>query len=196
MRIIAIARKVKRWMNEIYFHKEKVDIGRNLKIPYWTKLKYNLLGFTVGEYYEFDLVNNDYHEYISYWERLGLENVNNEKIASLLSEKEMFERVFGRFVRVPHMFAYVLNGKYMDTDTGNEVDIIQILKEKGKLIAKPTNSSGGGNGIHSLEYVDDKFYLDFECIEQTDLIKRLKTYERYIMVENIASAKYSKEIYI
>lgn len=195
MRIIDICRKIKRWIEHIYLHKEKVDIGRNLKISYWTKLKYNILGFTVGEYYAFDLANNDYHDYISYWERLRLENVNNDKIASLLSEKEMFERVFGRFIRVPHIFAYVMNGRFIDTDTGNEVDILKKLKEKGRLIAKPTNSPGGGKGIHSLEYADNKFYLDFEYIEQTELLNQLKNYERYIIVENISSAKYAREIY-
>ena len=196
MRIIDVARMIKRWINEIYLHKEKVNLGLDFStIPYLTKLKYNILGFTAEEYYLYDLKNNDYRDYISYWERLGLENVNNEKIASILSEKEMFERIFGRFVRVPHMFAYIIHGRYIDTDTGKEVDIISILKEKGKLIAKPTNSPGGGKGIHSLEYVDDRFYLDFEYIEHAELLEKLKTYERYIIVESISSAKYSKEIY-
>ncbi len=187
-------RQVKRWCQYIYLHKDKVEIGRNIKIPFFTKLKYNLRGFTDEDYYNFDLKNNDYSNYISYWERLKLENING-RFASVLSEKVMFERIWGSYVRVPHVFCWIMNKKCIDLDKGNEVDLLEIIRSSGKIIAKPTRSVGGGTGIHLLEYNLGDFYLDGIQIDEEKLMKEIVSYDEYIFVQYIESAPYSLKIF-
>lgn len=135
-------RKIKLWYVRIYKHELKVDIGMDTKLPFLTKLKYNLKGFTDEDYFIFDLKNNDYHNYISYLERWRLEDVDG-RYADLLGQKMLFERVFGRFVNVPHIHCWVRNGKCLDMDMGEEISITDRLMKTGKLIAKPATSVGG-----------------------------------------------------
>lgn len=110
-------KRFKKWKKNVYDHKDKVDIGRNIKLPYRTKLKYNLLGFTDQDYYDYDLEHNDYHKYISHNERLNLENANG-RFAYPLGEKLTFERNFGSFVNVPHIFWWNRNQEFVDPNSG------------------------------------------------------------------------------
>ena len=69
-------RYTKYWFNKVWRHKYKIDLGINTKISLVERIKYNMLGFTVEDYYNFNLRENDYHDYISFKERWRLEKVN------------------------------------------------------------------------------------------------------------------------
>ncbi len=186
--------RFKYWYVTIYKHAYKVDLGLQVKLPFFTKLKYNLIGFTDEDYYNFDLTNNDYHSYICYKERLRLENINGHN-AFALGEKVMFERLFGDYVRVPHIYGWIHNGNLIDLENGEKRDAVHLIKSIKKIIAKPANSVGGGTGIVLLEYKDASFYINQERNTVKEYMDFLKNHENYILVSFIESAKYSRDIY-
>ncbi len=178
----------------IWCHKFKVDLGIDTPISFADKLKYYRLGFPAEDYYRFKLKTNDYHDYISYRERWRLEDING-RFASILGEKVLFERLFGSFVRVPHVNCWVKNGSCIDMDAGKTVDILPILNEKGKLIAKPTRSWGGGNGLHSLAFDGQKYSIDGKERTPDQLRSSVCSWEGSIIVDYACQAEYAKKIF-
>lgn len=194
MKLLNSLHKLRKWYKVIYKHQDKVDIGRELDVPFPVKLKYNLLGFTVQDYYAFQLGKNDYRQYISFWERWRLENING-RFAYFLGEKLVFERFFGQTVRVPHIFAWINRGKAIDFNTGEEVDLVSVIKDQGVLIAKPTRSIGGGNGVKRFEFKDGALYANGELLQEEWLRSNLRKFEDYIFVELIHQADYAASVF-
>lgn len=181
------------WYKKVYHHHDKS--GATVKIPFFTKLKYNCLGFTDIQYVIYHLGDNNYKEYISTWERLRLEDVNG-RFAYFLGEKVMFERMFGQFVNVPHIHCWVKCGKFINLDNNNaEISIIDEIQKEVSFIAKPTRSLGGGKMIHELSYVDKKYFFDGKELNEIDFIHQCRKLEEYIITKKISSHNYSKRIY-
>lgn len=182
------------WIKNIYNHEDKVDIGRNNHLPILKKIHNNLQGFTDAEYFNFNLANNDRSEYISYKERFQLEFVNG-RFAPILGEKVMFERIFGSVINVPHIYCWVRNHKFIGLNgEKEEINIVNILKRDAIIIAKPTRSIGGGNGIHSIRYEQDSYFIDETNYALDDFLNMLRNMEEYIFVQNIYSHRYSSSI--
>ena len=182
------------WIKTIWCHHYKVDLGITPKWSLLEKIKYNRLGFTNEDYYNFNLRENDYHGYISYWERMKLENING-RFANILGEKLMFERIFGQFIRVPHIYCWVKDGKCIDLSIGEYTDIFSVLKNNRILISKPTRSCGGGVGVHKLIMEDEMPQIDGKPISPEELRKQISTWEENIFVEYIFQADYAKKVF-
>ena len=181
------------WYKNIYNVHNKS--GQVVKIPFFTKLKYNFLGFTDLQYVVFNLKKNNYKDYISTWERLRLEDVNG-RFAFFLGEKVMFERMFGKFVNVPHIHCWVKCGKFINLDDNEtEISIIKEIQKEGAFIAKPTRSLGGGKKIHQVSYADQFYYIDGKEFFEDDFVKECRKLEDYIFTKKISSHEYSKKIY-
>ena len=179
---------------QIFRHKDKIDIGQDIKLPLRTKLKYNWLGFTDRDYVAFDLENNDYHQYISYWERLGLESING-RFGSIVGEKVLFERLFGSVVHVPHVYCWIKKKTCIDPNTGKIVDVLQVIREQGQVIVKPTRSNGGGAGIHLISFKEQEYCFDGVKFGEEKVKEKIESLEDYIIVQFIQQAKYSSEIF-
>ena len=188
------ARNVYHELHGVWFHKYKVDLGIHSNWSIFEKLKYNRLGFTNEDYHNFDLKHNDYHKYISFRERYRLEDING-RFADILGEKLMFERIFGSYIDVPHINCWVKNGKLINMDSGEEIDILPLLESKKSLIAKPTRSIGGGSGIHKIAFDDKEYWLDRNKVKRDELKNVVSTWEEYIIVDFVKQAKYSEAIY-
>ena len=179
---------------KIIFHAYNKS-GIQVSLPFYTKILYNLRGFTDLQYLLFDLKHNNYKDYISTWERFRLENVNG-RFAFFLGEKVMFERMFGKFVNVPHIHCWVKCGKFINLDDNEtEISIIKELQKEGAFIAKPTRSLGGGKKIHELTYADHSYYIDGKELFADDFVKECRKLEDYIFTKKISSHEYSKKIY-
>lgn len=179
---------------KIWFYKYKIDMGINAKWSKFDKIKYNRLGFTSEDYHLFDLKHNDFHEYISYRERLRLEDING-RFAYILGEKLMFERLFGNYINVPHIFCWIKNGRPIDLETGEEVDLLSIIQSVEKLIVKPTRSSGGGAGVHKICIEKNEYFIDEKKVLKKELLQTAFLWEGSIIVDYINQAEYSNNIY-
>ena len=190
---VAYLKTFRLWYKNIYHAHNKS--GLEVKLPFWTKIKYNLRGFTDLQYIHFNLAKNDYRNYISTWERLRLENVNG-RFSFFLGEKVMFERIFGQIVNVPHIHCWVKCGKFINVDDNKfEISIIDEIKKEGEFIAKPTRSLGGGKKIHELSFKNNSFFIDGIELESDIFEKECRKMEEYIFTKKISSHKYSKDIY-
>ena len=179
---------------KIIFHAHNKS-GIQVRLPFFTKILYNLRGFTDLQYLLFDLKHNNYKDYISTWERLRLENVNG-RFAFFLGEKVMFERMFSKFVNVPHIHCWVKCGKFINLDDNKtEISIIEEIKRERSFIAKPTRSLGGGKRIHEIAYNDGRFSIDGQTYEEKVFELECRKMEEYIITKKISSHDYSKSIY-
>ena len=178
----------------IWFHKYKVDLGLTTAIPLPQRIKYNRLGFTIEDYYNFNLKSNDYRDYISFRERWRLESING-RFAFILGEKLLFERIWGNYIDVPHINCWVKNKTCIDIESGNEIDILSILEKKKNLIAKPTRSVGGGTGLHRLSFDEQNYSIDGVNYSEQDIKAAVGSWEEDIITDYISQAEYSKTIY-
>ena len=169
--------------------------GYGKRVPILTKWKYNLLGFSNKEIIYYNFPENDYHEYISTAERIKLEDLNG-RFAYILGEKVMLERIWGDFIHVPKTYSLISRGYFLDLfDQSSEVDIISLLKEKGRLLTKPTRSGGGGHGVASLSYENGKYFIDKKEYSKDEFVKELRSYYDYIISDWIYPHKYAKKVF-
>ena len=192
-RPVSLSKKFRLWYKYIYHVNSKYEI--EVKLPFFTKLKYNFLGFNDLQYILFNLKKNDYKEYISTWERLRLEDVNG-RFAFFLGEKVMFERMFGKYVNVPHIHCWVKCGKFINLDDNEaEISIVKEIQNEGAFIAKPTRSLGGGKKIHELSYAGQSYFIDGNELLEDVFVKECSKLEEYIFTKKLSSHEYSKKIY-
>lgn len=196
MYILNLYRKVRHYYKTIIAEKENKSVGgTGVRIPFSKRLKYNLLGFTAKEIVYYDLLHNDYHNYISHDERLKLEDING-RFAPILGEKVMLEKIWGNYLHVPKTYAYIQEEHFFDTeDNVNEVDIILLLKNYKQLIAKPTRSTGGGHGICSLKELNGAYYINEVSYNEQEFINKLKTMKGYIITQWIYPHEYAKKVF-
>lgn len=178
----------------IWRHRFKVDIGVHPKWSLLKRIKYNSLGYSLEDYFLFSLEENDYHPYISAWERLKLESING-RFADILGEKLLFERIFGPFIHVPHIYCWIKGGKCLKLDAGEQTDIFRILQKQNRLIAKPTRSLGGGFGVHKIHAQEGLYFVDDKAVSADSLAQAVASWEEYILIDFVRQADYSKEIY-
>lgn len=191
---LRLTKRCYREINYIWLHKYKIDLNLQSRWSLYEKIKYNRFGFTNEDFFDFQLRKNDYRDYISFRERYRLEDING-RFGDILGEKLMFERLFGNYIGVPHIYCWVRKGKFLDLDAGEETDLLSILKEKETLIAKPTRSCGGGAGVHKISYNKDHCCIDEKELSVHDFLNTVSGWEEYIFVDCIKNADYSNRIY-
>lgn len=188
------ARELYHFIQAIYGDDKSVG-GHGKKVSLATRLKYNLLGFSSKEIVYYNFPQNDYHQYISTAERLKLEDVNG-RFAYILGEKVMLERIWGDFIKVPKTYCLIMRNHFFDLlDQTEEFDVISLLKEKGKLLTKPTRSGGGGHGVEAISFINGKFYIGDKEYSEVDFAHELRTYYDYMICDWIYPHEYAKKIF-
>lgn len=169
--------------------------GHGKKLPMLMRLKYYSLGFSKKEIVYYNFPENDYRNYISATEREKLEDVNG-RFAYILGEKVMLERIWGDFIHVPKTYSLIMRGHFLDLyDQSDEVDLIALLKEKGRLIAKPTRSIGGGHGVISLSYEDGNLYINREKYSEDDFLSKMRSKNNYMISDWIVPHEYARKVF-
>jgi hypothetical protein len=189
-------RSIKKWYYQIYLYTDKRGILEG-DIPFFTKLKWNLRGFTVENLVHFELGKNNWKDYISQAERNKLENVNHPFWADLLGTKVLFEKVFGGIINVPHIYWWSYGGNCYELSDGSRISsILEVINNiNQKIILKPSSSAGGGTGVHVLEKVKGCYYIDSEVVDVENLASKLCGYDNYIAVEFVEQHAYAEMIY-
>ena len=75
------------------------------------------------------------------------------------------------------------------------IDILPVLEEKRKLIAKPTRSWGGGTGLHSLAYDGCKYFIDGEERSIDQIRATVCSWEEAIVVDFVTQAEYACRVF-
>lgn len=165
------------------------------KIPFFTRIKFAIKGFSVSEYVWFDLKNNNSDEYISDYVRLKSREINGP-YKVILDNKVIFEEIFRNYTRVAETYAWINDGtiKGMHNNEVSENNIIDFL-EKHKCVLKQI-ATGGGKGIFVIEY-NDIFLVNGKPLKsdelKTFLLEEIKG--PHIICEYIEQSVFAKSLF-
>lgn len=123
----------------------------NFRVPFFKRLQYAIRGFSANEYIWYHFEENDYHEYISEFDRMRSRSINGA-YRFILDDKLVFEEVFGKYANVPCNYAWIKDGKIYGLHKNglcNE-NIISFLKADHKCVLKWNDRGGGTTHMLSL----------------------------------------------
>lgn len=172
-----------------------VHSRRCYKLPFRKRLWANLHCFTNDEYVVFNLDKNDYHDYISEYERQKSRAINGDyRIA--MDDKLLYEQIFSRSIRVPVNYAYIQNKKIypLGDDTVNETTLLDFIKEKKRVMLK-LNNSGGGKGIHVISCENENFFVDDKSYTALDLLSFVIGSHDSILSEYIYQGEWGNSLF-
>lgn len=165
-------------------------------VPFFTRLKMNLRGFTADQYVRYDLKNNDISEYISEFERWKTRRVNG-RYNLVLDDKLVFPEVFGKYVHVPKNLGWIKKGRIFDFQGGcfSAQGFLEQLAALGALVLKPVYAQGSGKGVHVVKQVEGGCTWDGTAISPQAVLERLKKFDDYILTEFVEQHRYAGELY-
>lgn len=146
-------------------------------------------GFYSYRIEQYGLTENNYKEFLSDRDYKWLRHINN-KYRSWMRDKVRFYYILGKYKEfLPDYYYRLSNGFVYRFDDPNSkkniVDIVVLLKEKGKLAIKPIKSSHG-IGFYKLEYTKDTFYVNDQEYQENGVITFLNNLkEDYIVTEYV-----------
>lgn len=189
-------RKIKKFITKIINWKYIVwDKKTDFNISYIKKVKYALKGFSLNEYIWYDLEKNDYHKYISEYERMESREINGS-YKFILDDKLVFEEVFSKYTRVPINYAWISNGTIYglhDYDVNND-NIFEFLHSVSKSVFKYLGN-GGGVGTYVFESVDNNILINGKIAQKEDVIQIFMREGQSILCEYISQSKFSSILY-
>lgn len=98
---------------------------------------------------------------------------------------------------MPKHYWYIRNGKYFPIDVVSECngsidDIISLVKENP--IAAKSTVGGHGVGFYKLEYINDKFYVNFKEKSESEFKELINKLNDYIITEYVVPHKEFQEL--
>lgn len=149
-------------------------------------------GFFPGRVILYGLNEENYHDYLPDYPYFMMHPINhhfkiwvNDKLTLkyVLNSNDCGETM-------PEYYLYVENnGNYtylMDAPKDVEKDenfLLNLLKKKGSLAAKPNSGTSGGRGFMKLEYKDGIIYGNNAPMEKAEFDKFLNEMENYVVTE-------------
>ncbi len=156
-------------------------------ISFSDKIYANIKGYLADQYVLYDFKNNDYNEYLSEmdWHRSKFINGKNSK---LLNNKYVCSNMLSKYIKTPKVYYVKKKNNIKDYNY-----LFDILKNNKSIFFKPI-SGGKGIGVHLLEYINNKIYID-KKLENEEKIKKLFSKKEYILCEVIEQHDYISNIY-
>lgn len=188
-RIRRLYRKFKSWRTIVWEAKAEYDV------PFFTKLRYALHGFSANEYIWFDFRHHDYREYISEYERMAAREING-RYKFILDNKLIFEEVFGKYVRVPVNYAWISHGHIYGLRQYhvNNENIIDFLYEVRKAVLKYLDS-GGGAGTYIFEQNGGRLLVNGQAAEEEEILGLFGRAGESILCEYITQSGFASSLY-
>jgi len=169
-----------------YFAICKKDFNANFPLPFLKRLYLIYRGFLSEKYALYDFEINDYKDYLSDIQSANARWINNPYI-EILSNKFLFERVVGQFIKVPKTFALINQGFILFVDSADKInqyqDIFQLLLDTS-IILKPV-TGGGGAGVIQLENREGQIYIDDFPVTSDKLIDTINELDGYVVSERL-----------
>jgi hypothetical protein len=147
--------------------------NKNLFSLLWNAfVKYQLLGFSPSEYFEYQLYKNDYKNYVPAIDLINDSKINRMSVDLLISKYKFKKRLIENNISTPKLIAYY-NHK--------EKKIYHYEKPNTETVIIKPNRGGGGRGIKILKYDNyenfvkkmKKDYLVEEYIKQHSFLNKI-----------------------
>jgi hypothetical protein len=167
------------------------------KVPFFTKVKYALKGFATNEYVWFDFAKNDYHNYISDYERVRSRNINGN-YKTILDDKLLFEEIFRNHTRVPIIYAWVSDGVIYGIHEYelNNSNVIEFIKNIGCAVLKwETGYEGKGTYIIKNEVEKNSLVVNGKTMRDSEVIKLFSNNGQAILCEYMHQSEFENELY-
>lgn len=153
-------------------------------------------GFTVNEYYIFDLQHCDKNEYLSELDWFRSRMINAGK-AAVLNNKEAFQRVIENIAPCPQMLLVCSGGDVFDYRTKeslNNQKILSVLQKEADCIIKP-RSKGKGRGITRIRFTEGKFRLDDKACSPDEMLSCIRQSSNSVVCAYVKQHPYAEKIY-
>jgi hypothetical protein len=198
---------IKKLLLQVYYSYLIIKEEELTNVSLINKLKANFQGQAGDCWIIYNLKETNKGDYISDHEIFRSKTINRQ-YNLIMDDKLLFNTVFGNYVKVPKIFAYIDHGFMRDLD-GNFLktdDILALTRKEKVLIIKPING-GGGNNVHILrdeEHSIDKnktsgkikcLCLDNLNIDQNELRNFLENLNNFIITEFIKQHPYINQIF-
>ncbi|MBQ7578742.1 MAG: hypothetical protein IJT21_10820 [Synergistaceae bacterium] len=155
-------------------------------------------GFTFTESQTFDLINNDYREYISSWEAYQ-PRLKDGRYFPISDDKYLFSLVFGNYVRVPENYALINDGRVIPIksekiNANNLYDYLVKLPKGGGGTIKDRGGCDGYNVYVFSSDGENLFYKGEICTREkfAEIINKFKS---GIVQEKITQGKFESAIF-
>lgn len=166
----------------------------NSQIKLLTKIWCLMHGFSSSKYDLYNLTKKNYKMFLSDFQRYKTKNINGP-YSLIINDKSLFNKFYKDFNVTAKIYGKVEKGNIiLGEEKSNPLGLIELVKEKNKIIVKKIQG-GGGKGIHRLSYYKDSLYLDDEPIKERSLELFIKKLRNHLITEHLTQAKYSNDIY-
>lgn len=154
-------------------------------------------GFTVNEYYIFDLEHQDRREYLSELDWFRSRKINAGK-AAILNDKEKFQAAIEKLAPCPAMLLVHRKGVYGDYSTGETLSgadaVLDLLRAHPDSILKPL-AKGKGRGIRRIRFEEGTFLIDDAPHTPDELFGLLEKTGDFVLCAYIRQHDYAMTIY-
>lgn len=171
------------------------DDVTDFQVPFATKVRFALKGFSVNEYVWYDLAHNDCADYISEFERLRSREINAE-YKFVLDNKLVFEEIFSQYTNVPRNYALIQDGNICplhDAEISGET-FGAFLRSAGKTILKWLDR-GGGTGTYLFESRDGVLLANGAACSDEQLEKIRCREGKAILCQYVDQSAFSASLY-
>ena len=173
-----------------------VFVKNNFKVSFFNKIRMNVCGgFLADQYVLYDLKNRSRKEYLSEFDWYRSRYIN-EPFDFAFNNKVICSEILKQYIRTPENYFIKNKGIVLDFDNGvrDYESIYKELIKRGHLVLKPF-ALGKGNGVHVLEAVSGKIYIDGKAYEKCEFITFLKSRKDYIVCEFMVQHEYARKLY-
>lgn len=188
---------LKRAYQDLKRKKTIINCKNDFNVPLHIRLKYIMRGFTPNEYIWFDLKNNDYHDYISDYQRVRSRDINGSyKI--ILDDKLLFEEIFRNYVRVPVIYAWVSDGTVYGVHgyEVNNANVMMFIRELGCAVLKwETGYEGKGTYIIKSDKNQSDFIVNGTSMSDEEVTKLFSKNGQAILCEYMYQSEFANELY-
>ena len=184
-----------------YFLRDHYNILRKelkskFPLPFFRRAQLFFHGFLSEKYVLYNFKNNNHREYLSDIQSAKARWIN-DPYTEVLSNKFIFDRVVGQFIKVPKTYALVTRGvtTFVDNEVKGQVgfeNIFQVIA-KTPVILKPV-TGGGGAGIIQVENINGQIYKDGELISENELLIAIAKLDGYMITERLAHGEFASSL--
>lgn len=136
-------------------------------------------------------LKQNYKDYLSEKQYLMLHPLNGA-FSVWIDDKLTMKNIFSRYdMYLPEYYFHIekdavfkLSNCPISINKNGHDGIIQLLKERKKLVAKQLWGSCG-NGFYRLEFIDNEFYITGNKVTEKELLNLLCSLEHYVITEFI-----------
>ena len=152
-------------------------------------------GFSIDDYYVYQLDKNNYDDYLSTIDSYLPHFANSTYLKCVSDNKLIFPYFFGKYFNVVDNLAVVYDSRIIELNHSglNNSTFVSIL-ENNDLILKPFNGCDGG-GVFLLSFSKGEYLLNNSRIDETELLKFIKTKNNYIIQKKLTNHSYVRNIF-